>query len=260
MSSILTADVEPFRGGFWHRQFTHDSTTHQIVFDVMFGILMPLACFYLDPGIIQSGMFDRDLRMISHAPLVYSISAIAMFTLMIWLAFATRIKAAGAIFAGVFVSGAVCSFTIGIIILPITFLGLFIIIGVLGFVPFFTGFVYLRNAIRAIGSANPFIGRSAVAAATSVGLLFAAGLPAAGEFAISSIVKRSMNQILAHEDPASFEVAVQRIKRVRWAVDRNLLVRAYEAEPNQERKSRLARAYKEITGEEIEYRLRVLND
>jgi hypothetical protein len=43
-------------------------------------------------------------------------------------------------------------------------------------------------------------------------------------------------------------------------IDTDKLVREYENEIAPERKERLRRAYKEITGEEIDYRLRVLND
>ncbi|MEK6300810.1 MAG: hypothetical protein AABO41_08825 [Acidobacteriota bacterium] len=260
MSSILTADEEPFRAGFWQRQFSSNSTTYQVVFDVMFGILMPLVCFYFDPGIIRDGAVRLFSPTLLHAVLVYSLSAIAILTLIVWLSFANCIKAAGAIISGIFVSGAVCSFTIGIIILPLTAVGLLFIIGILGLVPFVTGFVYLRNALRAIRSATPILGRPILASAVSVGLLIAAGLPAIGEFTISRIVTRSMNQLLTQQDSRSFEEAVGRIKYLGWADDLDRLVRAYETEPNRQRKDRLAKAYKEITGQEIEDRLSILND
>jgi hypothetical protein len=260
MSSILTADEEPIRAGFWQRQFSSDSTTYQVMFDVVFGILMPVVCFYFDPGIISGGTVRSFSPMLPHAVLVYSLSAIAISTLVVWLCFARRIKATGAIIAGVFVSGAVYSFTIGIIILPLTIVGLLFIIGILGLVPFVTGFVYLRNAIRAIRSANAFLGRPSLATAVSVGLLIAAGLPAIGEFSISRIVTQSMNQLLTQQDSRSFEEAVARIKYLGWADDMDKLVRAYESEPNRQRKDRLAKAYKEITGREIEDQLSILND
>lgn len=261
MNSILTVDDEPYPASFWRRQFTPAYTYYQIVFDAIFGIVMPLVCFYFDPGIIRGGTFRGYLPMLPHAILVYSLSGIAMFTLVVWLSLAPRIKAAaGAIIAGAFVAGAVCSFTIGIIIVPLTILGLLFIIGILGLVPFVTGFVYLRNAVRAIRSANAFLGDPILAGTVAVGLLISAGVPAIGEFTIDRIVRQSMDQILTQQDPRSFEAAVQRIKYFGWSTDMDTLVRAYESEPNQKRKDSLARAYKEITGQEIEYRLQMLND
>jgi hypothetical protein len=261
MNSILTVVDEPYPASFWERQLNPTCTYYQIVFDVIFGVVMPLVCFYFDPGIIRGGTFRWYLPMLPHAILVYSLSAIAVLSLVVWLSFASRIKAAaGAIIAGAFVAGAVCSFTIGIIIVPLTIIGLLLIIGILGLVPFLTGFVYLRNAVRAIRSANTFLGRPILAGTVAVGLLISAGLPAIGEFTIGRIVRKSMDQILTQQDPESFEAAVQWMKYFGWITDMDTLVRAYESEPNQKHKDSLARAYKEITGQEIEYRLHDLND
>jgi hypothetical protein len=68
-----------------------------------------------------------------------------------------------------------------------------------------------------------------------------------------------MTEIL-DENSASIDVPVARIKRLHLVVDTDRIVREYEKETNTVRKERLARAYSGITGEEIETRLRILND
>ena len=45
-----------------------------------------------------------------------------------------------------------------------------------------------------------------------------------------------------------------------WSIDTDKLVREYENEVATARKDRLRKAFKEITGEEIDYRLRILKD
>jgi hypothetical protein len=89
--------------------------------------------------------------------------------------------------------------------------------------------------------------------------MIAIGLPGAVQWAIIEIVKQSIAVIL---DPnsESIDAPVARIKRLHLVVDTDRIVREYEKETNAARKERLGRAYKEITGEEIETRLRVLND
>lgn len=259
MNSPPTDDATPVRTGFWQRQFSPVSTPHQVAFDVMFGILMPLLCFYFDPGILREST-GLNLPRLPHALFIYGMSAVAISTLIIWLFCAPWMKSAAAIVAGVFAAGAVCANTIGSIMAPITLLGLIFIIGILGFVPFFTGFVYLRNAIRAVDLANTYLRMPALVGAVVIGLLIAAGLPAIGEFAVSRIVTQSLNQILTQQDALSCEEAVQRIKFLGWTTDMDQLVRAYEIEPGLERKQRLASAYKSITDSDIDDRLAILND
>jgi len=56
VNSILASNsIEERRGGFWSRQFDASPTSGQVAFDVVFGLLMPLLCFYLDPGIVRGG-------------------------------------------------------------------------------------------------------------------------------------------------------------------------------------------------------------
>jgi len=44
------------RDGFKARQVSAARTPAQVVFDVVFGILMPVFCFYFDPGIVRAGL------------------------------------------------------------------------------------------------------------------------------------------------------------------------------------------------------------
>lgn len=256
MNSILAKNPIEEKARFWVRHSRGTPTSRQVVFDILFGILLPLFCFYLDPGIVR-GRFSAVLGELSM--FIYSFSGLAMLTLSIWLAFEHRTGSLSAIFGGVFLAGSIISFSIGVLILPLTVIGILFVIGLLGLVPFVTGFVYLRNGLRAIdhaGARAPLSPRFAVVALSAA---IAIALPGGAQWAVIEIVNRSTAEIL-DQNLQSIDAPVARIKLLRFAVDTDRFVRLYENEQNFELRERLERAYKEITGEEIERRLGVLND
>ncbi len=254
MNSILANDpIEEMRSGFWARQIDSVPTSGQVVFDVVFGVLMPVFCFYFDPGIVRGG-FSTPIGEMSF--FIYVFSGLAIVTLSIWLGFGPRIGSAKGIVCGMLVAAAIISTSIGVLILPLTLIGLFVVIGVLGFVPFITGFVYLRNGLRAVRQAGD---RSPRMATVILSALLALGIPGAAQWAVIEIVEQSVAEILDEKSP-SFDASVSMIRMLRSIVDTDRFVREYEKEPNPERRERLGRAYKEITGVEIETRLSILND
>lgn len=256
MDSILVLRDTEEHSGFWQRQLSASGTAPQLAFDILFGILMPLLCFYLDPGILNGGFRTA----VSEASIfIYAFSAIAIFTLAIWLVFGYRLRATRAIFGGVLLAGSVCSFSIGIMILPLTLLGILFLIGLLGFVPFLTGFVYFRNGWRAVRQNNSGAERASRFSIVVLSALVAVAIPALGQWKATNIVKQSMGEIL-NQDAGPSDSAVRRIKQLRWIVDTDQIVREYQKEVTGARKERLAKAYKDITGTEIEDRLRRLND
>lgn len=156
-------------------------------------------------------------------------------------------------------AGAIISFAIGVMIFPLTLIGILFVIGLLGFVPFITGFVYLRNALRAISHGGPAASQSPRVATVLFSAVIAIGLPASAQWTVTEIVKQSIAEIL-DQNSGSVDVPVARIKRLHLVVDTDRIVREYEKESNMVLRERLGRAYKGITGEEIDRRLRVLND
>ena len=261
MSSELTTNKE----GFWRRQFSLSRTTPQLIFDVTFGVLMPIICFYLDPSVI-GGRTSRIIRMpltnysfLGWDVLVYTLSILAILSLSLWLTIGHRAKSSGGVFGGILLTGAAASFVIGLVILPLTLIGLLFIIGILGFVPFITAFVYLRNGVKAIRRGSPALSRSALIGAILSSAVVISALPVVAQWEISHLVVRSVDEILG-EDSAAASGAVQSVKYFRWIVDTDRIALAYQQESENQRKERLATAYKEITGEDINVRLMILND
>lgn len=165
--------------GFWRRQFVGAPTSAQLSFDVAFGLVLPFLCYYFDPIVFRSSS-EYDMGLYPQVQFyAYTISALEMVALCAWLSGAVRAGRGAAALTGVLLAGAIFSFVVGVAILPYSLLGLIIFIGALGFIPFLTSLVYLRNAWRAAGAAgHADQGLRSLAAAVMVcGFFFALCLP-----------------------------------------------------------------------------------
>lgn len=153
---------------FWLRQFTLEATEPQKVFDWIVGIVLPTSCLIVDPIVFcPDGILDLEKYRI----LVYLLIGVGMITLVLWLTIGKHIKRVDALMTCVLLLGSLCAFAIGVVLLPFSVWGLRILIGVLGFLPFFTGFVFLRNGVRIIRRVNMDSNRHSRKTKTSVCLI-----------------------------------------------------------------------------------------
>ena len=235
---------------FWRRQFASEITGGQVAFDVAVGILLPLLCLALDPIVFRSvGLLDP------YAGPAYGTIGLAFLTLAIWLIF----RRAAFVMAGALAASAGFALLIGIVLLPYSVFGMLAFVGVLGFAPFLTAFVYWRNGVRAFararsgGTGPRELGGILAAAAAFVVLL---GLPWATQVVASREVTRVTDAALASGD---FATSVAALERIRWLVDADALVRRYQRESVPERRRRLAGLYLSFTGRPIEDRIRQLD-
>lgn len=259
MSNTMQAGA---KRNFWQRQFEDLVTPSQVVFDVTLGILLPIICFIFDPiAFTRRGGFGNPFfpKIHEYALFTYLLSAVAMLTLALWLIFWRRVRSWSGSIGGILLAGAYASTAIGVIILPLSLIGLMFGIGILGFIPFLTSFVYLRNATRAIRRGNLYSGKALLIGSVILGSVFLVAAPSAVHWRINSIVSQSIQEILDGDSTAT-ETAISRIRDLRWFADLDRIVLAYETETDSTRKARLAGAYKEITGDEISNRLTILRD
>jgi len=246
--------------GFWRRQFAGNITIPQLAYDMVFGIVMPILCFIFDPIVFSGrGVMAGFVPLSQYRLLVYLFSTVSIVVLAVWLLAYRSLKSFGGIVAGVLLTGAVCSLVIGILILPLSLIGLMFIIGILGFTPFFTAFVYLRNGIRAMKLAEPLVSHSKLVSTLLLGAFLVVAVPYSSNTGVNRLVSQSVVD-LQKGDPQAVESAIRRLKYVGWLADLDKIVLAYSQEQDETRKKNLARAYKEITGEEIEKRLMILLD
>jgi hypothetical protein len=238
------------RGEFWRRQFALPATSWQRYFDVMFGILAPIVCVVADPIVFRSGGFGRP--WIPYATGAYIFMALEILTLTVWLALPKKSPLLNVALAGPLFAGGLASIGLGIRMLPISLIGLIAVIGVLGFTPFLTGFVFLRNGLRAWRSLQ---GVDGLVLRREIAFLFAfltMSMAIAGEWA----GHRSVVPLIAEPNsPRALQLA-------RWLGTSRAddLYLAWEKETDPVRKDRLAKTFREVTGQDVETRQSVLRD
>src|SRR5689334_15421973 len=103
---------------FWRRQFDGAPTRAQRGFDVTFGLVMPVLCFYFDPVVFRGGFINDHGLYPGVRFCAYAISALERVALCVWLLRAGRARLGPALLAGVLLAGAMFSFIVGVLILP----------------------------------------------------------------------------------------------------------------------------------------------
>lgn len=249
---------EQARPRFWRRQFADAPTPAQFRFDVIFGLVLPVLCFVFDPVVFRGGELVNSDGIYHEVRLfAYTASALEMATLACWLFVIRRHPVWSRPAGGVMAAGALFSFALGVAILPFSVIGmLFVGVGALGFIPFVTALVYLRNARRALRfnrTGSPV--RGGATAAFAFGLAFALGTPAVAQRGATRIVRDASADIVANGELSPQRRRVVRALAFLSGETLDDLIGDYRSEPNAERKSRLAEAYREVTGRDItEYR------
>jgi hypothetical protein len=238
--------------GFWKRQFHLPATGAQLWFDVFFGMAVPLVCLYFDPTVFRSGSAGDSgvlvpFRIFGYAEISLSIVALAYFLFT---------RRASPVLSGVLLGSAIFSFLLGFAMLPLTIMGLVLLIGVLGFAPFITGLVYARNAWRCKQSSAK-TSRVPSPLAMALGMILILGLPAGLQASTSLLVNSALSRLENGSDE-EFEPALQTL---RWtAYDSDRLAFAFQKTKDAKKRARLARAFHELTGEPVEERLAQLSD
>ncbi|HEV7842869.1 MAG TPA: hypothetical protein VGO69_04190 [Pyrinomonadaceae bacterium] len=247
--------------GFWQRQFQQQATKKQKVFDVVFGVTLPVLCFIFDP-IVFRGNFIGGAPLFGKLQfLAYAIAFIEISTLLIWLRARERLGAHAVTVGGFLYTGALISLLIGIVLLPLSLIGLVFGIGILGFTPFVTFIVFWRNGRRAINLCLERVSRERKLGALVLGIIFVVGGPLAAHLKISQVSHASLTKIL-EGDAREAEEASEQLRLIGYLTYTNTdkTVWAYNGEQDQTRRARLARAYLKITGKDIEARNTYLFD
>ena len=225
----------------------------RIAIDLTFGAVIPLGCLVFDPIVFRGS----DALFSEYALVGYSAAGMGLLALPLWLLFG---RPAG-LFAGLLAGGAVFAMCLGLVLLPFSVIGLVILIGVLGFMPFVTAWVFARNARRAWVVSRGWR-RPMAPVLACVGFVFVCIGPWTGYWYVRNEVNNNINA-LASDDPVEAERAVSRLKWVEFLVPSpqyDRLVWSYHREADAGRRLALAKAYYRLTGKDIGDRLSILLD
>jgi hypothetical protein len=225
----------------------------RVLVDVVFGIFAPLACLIFDPAV-----FHLRMGIPLNSPLLgpwrvffYVAIPLAVASLSVWYIFRSRAGYLLPFLAGIFVAGGVVSFLLGVALLPFSLLGLtYNGIGVFGFIPFITSYVYLRNYQPALRAAAPYDWKIVL---FPLGIAFAIVLPGLVWRQAANFVEAPLAQV-ADADESVRGAALGTLKMAFWCdVDCYLpLITRYQREKDAARKQRIAAAYQALTGRDIE--------
>ena len=141
--------------GFWKRQFHLEPTYEQKEFDWAFGVVLPLICIAADPLVfdVRIGSFNQAI-LAEYKIFAYVLSSVSVLAMVAWLLWGQRLGELRPYIGGLFLAGSIISLIVGVILLPFSLIGMFLIIGLLGFTPLFSSFVFLRNGVRAINGSK----------------------------------------------------------------------------------------------------------
>lgn len=255
-----TSDALPVKIGFWKRQFRQTTTRPQLVFDLIFGVAVPIFCFVFDPVVFQGGLLGRPF-LPEYQTFVYLLSGFEMLLLCLWLVMGAGSELSNSMLGGALIFGGVFCSAIGILLIPLSVLGLMVAIGILGFTPLLAALVYLRNGWRALRTPadQPSIFTRATGA--TCGLLLVAAIPVGLSMQIRSAVAKSVDYIV-RGDPIHAPHAAQQLAVLRFVASDYLerIPQAYLSERDESRKQLMRSCYREITGEDLEDRIRILQD
>ena len=250
------------RPGFFARQFAPKATQAQNIFDLIFGVVGPVCCYYFDPAIFRGGGIGVGAPMLSRYQLfAYALSLIQIPLLLVWLVLRRQLHSLSAPIGGALLAGSVFSFLVGVFILPYTVLGLIILVGILGFTPFFTAFVYLRNAWRALSAQERNFAYSSRYLTAVLAGIISIGLPILVGRVTSETVRRSTYSIISG-DAKQAELAVNQISWLPFIPQESLdiIIAAYQSSTDPVRKELLRKSYRQLTGEDIDTRIMIFND
>jgi hypothetical protein len=243
--------------GFWRRQFAPIPTEAQDKFDTVFAVVLPILFLVLDPIVFKGPRMLGPGYLEDYQLMAYLFCSLETGLFLTWRTFRLPLRRFSSVFGGVFFVGAIFSTVIGILILPLSLLGLMLVIGVLGFTPFVTAFVFLRNGIRAARiNINGAALHSRLSAAVLSGVL-AFGVPVAAQAKVECDVSAAIETLISGSAPEA-EAAAQRLKTHHFVSHKHSddIVTAYANTRDPAKRALLERAYKDITGETIEWNYR----
>ncbi|HEV7646149.1 MAG TPA: hypothetical protein VGO50_19590 [Pyrinomonadaceae bacterium] len=146
---------------FFTRQYQDESTSGRRTFDWLFGVILPTFCFAFDPFIFREWGGHKGL-LGDYQTFAYVLSFTLIMANAALLLFGGWFKKSNIYLSGLFAVGGIVALAIGLVLLPFSILGSIFLIGILGFTPLFTSFVYLRNAVMTFRTAQPYFRRASL--------------------------------------------------------------------------------------------------
>ena len=222
---------------------------HPIV-AILLGIVVPLLCLWIDPIIFDASIGQPPLAgSYTHVCLGYM--SLAMFSLAAWL-ISHRLPS---VFTGLLFGGWAFSLLLGLALLPLSIIGLLLLIGILGLSPFLTAATFWHCAKQAREVAGARFNRVVAVFA----LLLYVTVPPVADAGIRRLTTSWIVEITTGSDQSAAQ-ATGRLKLLGPLFDTDVLVQEFNGAFSTPARERLAKVYLDLTGDTIEKRRAVLDD
>ena len=163
----------------------------RMIVDLMGGVVLPGLCLWYDPFVFRNDGRYADIRLLALLAVVMQI-----VVLTFWLVVGRWLGRSAAVVAGALSYGVVMAGLLGIVLFPLSLIGLlFAGLGSLGWVPFLTAVVFARYAARAARQARRMLPRGTIAW-TLLGFLLAAAVPVLIYWTFGSMLADLLNTLL----------------------------------------------------------------
>jgi hypothetical protein len=235
---------------FWRRQFQEQTTTAQRKFDWIAGVILPVICIAYDPGVFRNSVLGGQSWLGDFKAFAYLLSFVSIMGMMAWLIWGARLKWINSLLAGLFILGGAVSLVIGVMLAPVSLLGLIVLIGALGFTPLLSSIVYLRNGVRAFRAARPFLDKRTLVHSMALSAVLSAAIP----FTIQAEIHKSLSAIKSG-DIETVKWESRKLRVLSPLVNFDSLREHYRLSKDIQHTPQLrivADFYEEMTGESIE--------
>jgi hypothetical protein len=229
-----------------------ENKRRRFIFDLVFGVIAPIACLIFDPAVFKGErLLSTGGLLASFKVLAYSAVGLGVVLLAAWLLFRSRLRRWSGYLSGIFLMGQLAAFGLGTVLLPFSIAGIAMAgLGLLGFIPFITAFVFYRQRLAALGDSA---GLAHPQRAALLGFAIVLVIPILLQWGTSRYVGGAVRDILNERDSAA-QVAVSRLKLAFWCGDEcfyELAWAYYKADKDPARRAYLAGIYRDITGGDI---------
>lgn len=244
-----------------------------IPFDIVFGIVVPFVCLYIDP--LFGGDSDGP-RLVRRQLAVYVFAGVEVLTLIVWL----LIQKPSGVVASMLGIGAAFAALVSSIVLPISlvlgaaslvalfgsigdhdshpfdsvcasFLGGSMLLVGLGLSTPVVAFVYARNSVKALRQATHHGSAPWPMVSLLAGAALALAAPITADIIVRRRADRAIQEFLVASD-SDEATARARLSDLRAFADPRDLERQYRAEQDDERRKKLARAYRVVARRSID--------
>lgn len=218
------------------------------------GVALPAVMLVLDPAVFRTNSFSMlGAPMLgAFRPFGYVAIGSGLASVIVHLLHGRQ----SAFLAGILMGASAFAIALGVILLPLTFIGTFFLgVGLLGLSPFVSGTIVGRRARKAYSEASG----PRRAASAFLGFVMFFGVCTVAQVGASAALKGAVRDISSGQ-PDLKEVGIARLARWSPLLDLDELVPVWLDERDTPKKERIAAAYRRLTGASIEERAASLVD